>query len=67
MNTFTIPSAQFIPQSVVGNFPNELHEAIVVTPELIEFAKTALPYVIKQRYEAKGFERFALSASRGEG
>lgn len=67
MKTFTIPSVQFTPQAVVGNFPNELHEAIVVTPELIEFAKAALPRASQLRDEAKGFERIALSASRGEG
>lgn len=66
MNTIAIPAAQFKPQSVVGNFPNELHDAIVVTPEIIEFAKTALPFAKQLRDVAKGMERLALHASGGE-
>lgn len=66
MNTITIPSVTFSQQSVVSNYPNELHEAIVVTPELIEFAQFVLPQIKIQRDSAKGMERLALHASRGE-
>ena len=66
MNTIQIPAVTFSKQSVVGNYPNELHEAIDVTPELIEFAKFVLPQLRLERDSAKGIERLALHASRGE-
>jgi hypothetical protein len=66
MNTITIPAVEFKPQAVVPNFPNELHEAIVVTGELIEFARQAHPVVNQLMLDAKSAERFALSISRGE-
>lgn len=62
----TIPQVNFSNQAVIPNFPKELHGAIVVNQELIEFAKSAITQVKIKMLEAKSVERFAIHAASGE-
>lgn len=65
-DTIFIPAVEFEMQAVVQNFPKELHEAIIVTPELLEWAAAIVPIARARRDVAKSQERAALCVSRGE-
>ena len=66
MNKLTLPIVNFSNQAVISNYPEERYEAIVVTHELIEFAKFVLPQIRIERDFAKGIERLAIHNSSGE-
>lgn len=55
-------SVQFTQQPTVPNFPDELHTAIVVTPEIVAWAQEALPFFLEKAHLAHLAERQALAA-----
>ena len=63
MNT---PTPTFKMRMVSPHYPNELHETIVVTPELVEWATAKKPAVEAALINAQHAERSALATSRGE-
>lgn len=63
MNT---PIPTFSARAINPNWPNELHETIVVTPELVEWATAKKPVVDTALANAREAERGALAVSRGE-
>ena len=63
MNT---PTPTFKMRMISPHYPNELHETIVVTPELVEWATAKKPVVDTALANAREAERGALAVSRGE-
>lgn len=61
-----VPAVEFALQAVVPNFPEELHEAIVVTADLTAWAVAALPDMQAKAKAARNQERSALAISSGE-
>lgn len=67
MTKLTAPDVTFSLQAVVQHFPQERHEAIDMTPELVAFAVKARARVEALYCMAKDAERLCLAVSLGEG
>lgn len=61
-----LPAVSFSAQAVVLNFPNELHEAIVMTDELRAWAASHVPVLRERSQVAQRIERGALHLSDGD-
>ena len=62
----TLPAVTFAQQAIVPNYPNELHECIVMTTELQAWAIYVMPKFKAAANAADNIEKLVLHSSRGE-